>query len=206
MTGSPLCRLARTWSASLLQQLTLKYDVSASRHCPVALSRKRGVAPTRTLVTSLPVAVVRMFGSWATKPTRVTYPPWLISILLELPVARCHRVPSTVPGHALRHRPGRSPVDNRGLTRPPVDNYLPFATWSGRMPAAAVDAGAGQLGWRGQRRLMRATSSGVREKLKRSRFCSMRSGREDLGMTMTPISRCQRRITWAGVTPWEAAI
>src|SRR5580704_1121810 len=112
MTGSPLCRLARTWSASLLQQLTLKYEVSASRHCPVAPSRKRGVVPTRTLVTCLPVAVVRMFGSWATKPTRVTYPPWLISILLEFPAARRHRVPSTVPDRASRHRLVRCPVDN----------------------------------------------------------------------------------------------
>src|SRR5271165_1853416 len=114
MTGSPLCRLARTWSASLAQQLTLKYEVSASRHSPVALSRKRGVVPTRTLVTSLPVAVVRMFGSWATKPTRVTYPPWLMSFLLEFPVARRHRVLSTVPDRASRHRPGRCPVDNSG--------------------------------------------------------------------------------------------
>src|SRR5580704_13810939 len=117
MTGSPLCRLARTWSASLLQQLTLKYEVSASRHCPVALSRKRGVVPTRTLVTSLPVAVVRMFGSWATKPTRVTYPPWLISILLEFPAARRYRGPSTVPDRASRHRPDRSPVDNSAAAR-----------------------------------------------------------------------------------------
>ena len=34
----------------------------------------------------------------------------------------------------------------------------------------------------------------------------MCSGLEALGMTMTPISRCQRRITWAGVTPYLAAI
>jgi hypothetical protein len=33
----------------------------------------------------VPSLVRRGLGSWATKPTRVTYPPWFITILLGIP-------------------------------------------------------------------------------------------------------------------------
>ena len=58
--------LARTCWASRSQQLTVKYEDSASRHSPVAWSRYLGVMPTRSSVIVLPVLVVRMLGSWAT--------------------------------------------------------------------------------------------------------------------------------------------
>jgi hypothetical protein len=58
--------LARTWWASRSQQLTVKYEDSASRHSPLAWSRYRGAMPTRRSVTVFPVLVVRMFGYWAT--------------------------------------------------------------------------------------------------------------------------------------------
>src|SRR5690349_3609324 len=64
----------------------------------------------------------------------------------------------------------------------------------------------GAAGGGDQRLLRMATSSGVREKPKMSMFCSMRSGRADLGITMTPVSMCQRRTTWAGLTWYLAAI
>ena len=51
-----------------------------------------------------------------------------------------------------------------------------------------------------------AISSSLSSKSKSSKFSRIRSGVTDLGMTTLPSCRCQRRIAWAGVLPWRAAI
>jgi hypothetical protein len=38
-----------------------------------------------------------------------------------------------------------------------------------------------------------------------SKFSRIRSSRIDFGKTMSPRSRCQRRVTCEGVLPWAAA-
>ena len=46
-----------------------------------------------------------------------------------------------------------------------------------------------------------ATSSSLSSKPSSAKLARIRSGLTDLGMTMCPRCRCQRRIAWAGVTP-----
>ncbi len=47
---------------------------------------------------------------------------------------------------------------------------------------------------------MAAASSSVRSKSKTAKFSAMRCGLVDFGMTERPSCRCQRSITWAGVS------
>ena len=74
-------------------------------------------------------------------------------------------------------------------------------------PTGATNvAGSGPVRSPASRRAIAAISSSLSSKSKTSMFSRIRSGVTDLGMTTLPSCRCQRRIAWAGVLPWRAAI
>src|SRR5580658_2502424 len=70
----------------------------------------------------------------ATKPTRVTNPPWLIPILLGFRRPHAARSPPPWTTRPPRRRPGRVPVDAHPRPGQPVDNLLPSATRCRIMP------------------------------------------------------------------------
>ena len=67
-------------------------------------------------------------------------------------------------------------------------------------------AGSGPMRSPASRRAIAAISSSLSSKSKTSTFSRIRSGVTDFGITTLPSCRCQRRIVWAGVLPWWAAI
>ena len=71
-TMSPLRSEPLTFTASLRQHLTVKYEVSPFSHSPLVRFSRRGVEPTRISVTGVCVGVgCQNLGSAVTNPRRV---------------------------------------------------------------------------------------------------------------------------------------